>query len=244
MPLGDQTAYSAREALAGEMLGEEVLDAGPCVRGRDGVGSCAENPREDGAQERGTGRFVIEEGVPGRRVLLHIVWHTRPLQRRVQCGRRPSERGVIASEAAHDGTRPHKSLVEISRQHAVVDRRRLESARRRHQRETTAHAEADDAHPAGAVVAREKRSAGGLDVDVGPALTRQERPEGGGQAPPRSPVAEQVRHEHEESGRCEPHHLTAHHVVHPEGLVHHHHGRPRPDAARNPEHAEQGAAAP
>src|SRR4051812_3556071 len=81
----------------------------------------------------------------------------------------PTQGDVTFAETAHD--RAHvtcaEPLIDVVGHEAVVDRRgRIVARQATHQGEPTAHAEADDAHAAGAVIAFTEKPPGRVNVGV------------------------------------------------------------------------------
>lgn len=199
---------------------------------------------QERAQEHGTARRIVEEGVARSRVLGDLVLDAEPVERGVQLRGRPLQGPVGGAVAADDRAGAGESGVEVLRQHPVVDGGRVETARGGHEGEAAAHAEADHADRAGDVLTGEKISPRGLDVLVRPTRPARESPERGGEAFARAALGEEVGHQNDVAGGHEPLHLAAHHLVDSEGLVHDDDRGPRTIALRYPQHAAEAAARP
>ncbi len=178
--------------------------------------------------ERADGE-AVGEPVAGARVLLDVVYDLAFGQQLVELGGRPTQPEVASAEARHD----RAGVVEgafVPRHRSVVGRARVEPAGRGDQREAAAHAEAGDTDLAVGVRMREQLLPGGLDVVEGLALRGKQLAEDRLDAADEAAAMEQVRHQREVAGGAEPVGDLPYVVGHPEGVMHDHHGRPRPVA--------------
>src|SRR5207253_984920 len=145
-----------------ELFGEEPKDAPPHVLGAGLVVS------ETGDVEQRRERSDVEavqKAVPGARVLFDVMADAALRERGRQPRRLALELAVPRTIARDDGARPVEHR-QVLRQPAIVRGGDREVAVSGHQRETTTHAEADHANPAGARWVGRKPAARGVDVVV------------------------------------------------------------------------------
>ena len=174
----------------------------PRVRGGLRVGPQMRDALQ-GVGRRRAEELVVEEGVPGARVLLHVVRDVVLGQRALELAGHAAHRHVLAAVARHDRAR---GLQHASRSPAAAAR---SSARRRRnpwsaatQREPAAHAEPDDADLAGAVARRPSSCCRAASMSAnGRPVAGQHRPERRHDAAPHAAVAEQVGREGQEARR-------------------------------------------
>src|SRR6478735_3479774 len=206
-------------SLPGQMRPEERVDPLPRVGRGLGLRTDVRQP-EHRCQPPRADVGVVEERVPGVRVLLHVVLHPEPGEVVLQL-RRHLLVAAVAGTVARDDRAGALERLGRAGQHPVVVRRHPEPVlrRRAHQGEPAAHAEADDPDFLAGVVPVQQPLTGGGDVLVGAPVTALQRLEGGLEALAGPALAEQVRHEDGVAEGGHPVRRALVHVVGPEDLV-------------------------
>src|SRR5580692_5317669 len=161
-------AWCPRHRLA-EVGAEESFDPAPGVFGRLGLRADAGDPQQR-TQRPGADFGVVEEGVAGGGVLLHVVDDPCLFECRVEPARGASKRPVAAAVAGHDRAGSGHRFVEVAGKLTVVDCGGVVAVAGGEQGEATAQAEPDDADLAGAVGRGGQVIAGGANVAEGPTV--------------------------------------------------------------------------
>src|SRR4051794_34966025 len=121
--------------------------------------------------------MAVEEGVAGPGIFLDVVRNPGALERRLELRGGAAERAVLTAVARDDRAGAAERVVEVLREVRVVRRRDVEAAAGQGEREAAAHAEADDAGLAGAVLADGEPAPDGVDVVERLAVAARERAE-------------------------------------------------------------------